>query len=83
MRSLFAFEKRTKLANALTTTNYNVICLTETRLTEDVPDEALFIQQYHIYRAERPNETTSSKHGGVLNGMNPWIKHDLIRIEYG
>ena len=77
---MWEVSSHSKVANALTTTNYNVTCLTETWLAEDVPDEALLLQQYQIYREDRPDETTSSKHGGVLIGINLWTKHDLIRL---
>ena len=44
VKTHIALQRRTKLVNAFMTTIYNVICGTETWLTEDVPEKALFLQ---------------------------------------
>ena len=64
MRSLLDFQRRQNFANEIA--NYDVLCLTETWLTSDVPDNALFLTRYTIHRTDRHTENHNSKHGGVL-----------------
>ena len=66
VRSLLDFQRRQIFANEIAKRNYDVLCLTETWLTSDVLDNALFLTGYTIHRIDRPTENHNSKHGGVL-----------------
>ena len=49
--------------------NFNIICLTETWLGPNTTDEAMRIDDYSLYRRDRPTEN----HGGVC----VYIKEDI------
>ena len=46
--------------------NPDIVCLTETWLTEEVANEALFLNNYVIHRNDGTSKCGVSKHGGVL-----------------
>ena len=68
-----------KFANAITTRDHDIICIIETLLTREVPDEALFLI-YNIYRRDRENISLSSNHGGVLIAIRG-LAHKRILLE--
>ena len=55
-----------KFANCLTTFDFDIIWLTETWLTAEISERALFITNYVINRKDRQPTESESKHGGVL-----------------
>ena len=69
-----------KFANAITTRDHDIICVIETLLTREVPDEALFLPNYNIYRRDRENISLSSNHGGVLIAIRG-LAHKRILLE--
>ena len=78
-RSLLDLNKRTKFANVMTSVSLDVICITETWLTPDIPNAALFLPNYHIYRSDRKiDETRITKHGGVMIAINSHVNHKII-----
>ena len=66
MQSLLDFRRQQIFANEIAKKNYDVLCLTETWLTSDVPDNAFFLTGYTIHRTDGRTENHNSKHGGVL-----------------
>ena len=60
-RSLLDLNRRTKFANVMTSESLDVICITETWLTPDIPNAALFLPNYHIYRSDRKTEKKKKK----------------------
>ena len=44
------------LANAILYENFNIICPCETCLNESIFSSALFLQDYEVYRGDRPHE---------------------------
>ena len=67
-RSILSIDKRFIFSNTIFYRQaYDIICLTETWLTNDVPDGALFLNGYSLLRSERPAKANgNSSHGGVL-----------------
>ena len=60
-------SRRTCSANAVCLSNkHDILCLTETWLTDEVRSETLFIPEFKIYRCDRPSKNYNTKHGGVL-----------------
>ena len=77
-RSLLDLNKRTKFANVMTSVSLDVICITETWLTPDIPNAALFLPNYHIYRSDRKiDETRITKRGGVMIAINSYVDQSL------
>ena len=58
----------------------NIICLTETWLTADVPDGALFLNEFTLHRKDRESDNQKRKHGGVLIGVKG-IAHEKIALK--
>ena len=66
-------ERRMKLANCLTTFDFDIICHAETWLTAEISDSALFIPNYEINRKDRQPTESKSEHGGVLVAVKKGI----------
>ena len=81
VRSILSFERRTLFANFVHEGNYDIICLSETWLVPEVSDEALFLTNRTIYRADRLSSVIKTKHGGVLIGIKPSISHELVQLD--
>ena len=66
-RSILDYHRRATVTTAVQTKNcYQIICLTETWLTEHISDSALFLPIYEVHRKDRPSDSGNTKHGGVL-----------------
>ena len=70
-----------KLANCLTTLDFDIICLTETWLTAEISDSALFIPNYVINRKDRQSTESKSKHGGVLVAAEKGIPFETVNLK--
>ena len=66
VRSLVNFDRRAKLANAITSNNYNIICLCETWLNVNIASSELLLDGYDIFRADRKALHDQNPHGGSL-----------------
>ena len=65
-RSLHDLNRRTKFPNVISSEDPEVICTTETWLTPEIPNAALFLPNYHFYRNDRKtDEIRVTNHGGV------------------
>ena len=80
VRSLIDLKRRSKFANCVSIENgLNNICLTETWLTSDVTDEALFLEDYTNHRRDRKSEPRKTKHGGDLIAVRN-IPHERVTL---
>ena len=74
-------NRRILFANCLTIEeSVKVICLTETWLTSDVSDQALFMKDFTIHRKDRANDDHKTKHGGVLVGVKD-MPHERVSLK--
>ena len=80
VKSLLSLERRMVFSNAIATLKYHLLCLTETWLTPHVPNTALFLANYSIYRNNRDPDMFTSKHGGVLTGIRNSIEHEQLKL---
>ena len=78
VRSIHKLERRTLFANAICTSDYDLLCVTETWLTSDVPNSTLFLKEYAIYRSDRTSSSMITIHGGVLVAVKRIIPHEII-----
>lgn len=61
--------------------NYNIICLTETWLNDNVFDFELGFTSYNLYRNDRNSLSYGKKRGGgVLIAMNKIISCDELNV---
>ena len=72
-------ERRIKFANAVINSDYNVICLCETWLNDNIPSFELFLNDYCIYRQDRQMYQDKNTHGGALIAVkNSFISERVI-----
>ena len=53
VRSLINLKRRMKFANAIATSKYDIICLCESWLNENIASSELMLKEYSNYRSER------------------------------
>ena len=81
VRNLLDTQRKTSFANAIASTNFDVICITESWLTSDVPNSARFLQGYQIFGNDRQTtETHKTRHGGVVVAVRNTIKHNQLPV---
>ena len=81
VRSILDFKRRTDFANAVNACDhYDILCLTETWLTDDIPDSGLFLGKYLLHRSDREQSHGRSNHGGVLIAITSTIQHQRLTI---
>ena len=73
-RSLVNIERRSKFMNAIINSDYNVLCLCETWLNDNIHDSELFFIDYKNYRSDRATIGVRNAHGGTLIA----VKNTLI-----
>ena len=78
IRSLRSLERRMKFANAIATSNYEIICLCETWLNENIASSELMLSEYSIYRSERQTAKYQNLHGGVLMAVKQIFSSKLL-----
>ena len=66
VRSFIDLKRRIALSNTILALNSDIVCLTETWLVPEIPDEALFLSNFSIARCDRPSFGQKSRHLGVL-----------------
>ena len=76
-RSLVNFERRHKLANAIQTGAYNIVCVCETWLNEQINDSELFLSNFNIYRQDRKHQFTNTHGGALIAVKNTLSSHRL------
>ena len=69
-----------KLSNIILSNDYDIICLSETWLTENIPDNALFLPAHIITRCDRPTNSTKPKHGGVFIAVKQSLAFTKLEI---
>ena len=77
VRSILEYQRRTTFSNAVKNA-YQVICLTETWLTESIGDAEFFVTNYVIHRNDRPSDKCLTKNGGLLIAVNRNIPSSQI-----
>ena len=79
-RSLLDLKRRYSFSNCVKTENdLDILCIAETWLTDDVPDESLFLKEYAIHRKDRLTDNHKSKHGGVLIAVKN-LPHERVTL---
>ena len=78
VRSLINLERRLKFANAIATSNYDIICLCETWLNENIASSELMLNEYSIYRSERQTAKDQNLHSGVLMAVKQTFSSKLL-----
>ena len=61
--------------------NMDILSLTETWLTEDIPNEGLFLKEFMIHRNDRKTDNHKTKHGGVLIAVRNSISHERVELK--
>ena len=75
VRSLIDIKRRLFLANQIATADSDIICLSESCLTSEIPDRALFAPECIIHRDRSSDLNT--KHDGVLVAIRDFRQNSL------
>ena len=79
--NLIDLNRRINFANYLSIViNIDILCLTKTWLTDDIPDEVMFLKNYTIRRNDRVSNNYKTKHDGVLIAVKN-ITHAKLKLE--
>ena len=71
-----------QFSNGLTSVSPKVLCTTETWLTSDIPNSALFLSSFHIYRSDSPIDVShKTKYGGVLIAVHSSVYHEILETD--
>lgn len=62
--------------------NYNVVCLTETWLHENIESSELLLNDYEVYRSDRPSNEGISNHGGVLIAVKKTLSSMQVLADF-
>ena len=80
-RNLIGLNRRSNFDYCLAIeNNLYIVCLTEAWLTNGIPDESLFLNEYTVLRNDRNTENHKSKFGGVLIAIES-MPHQRIFLE--
>ena len=74
-------NRRLTFSNCTLTQDYDVIRLTETRLTHDVPTDALFLDNSTLYRKDSETNSKNSKQGDILIAINKRFLHQDAKLQ--
>ena len=79
-QSLLDLSRRTNLAKVISSENTDVICTTENYLLPpDVPNAALFLPNYHIYRSNRETDKSRvTNFGDVMIDINSHVSQKSV-----
>ena len=83
LRSIYKSERRKVLANHPSINTYDIICITETWLTNDVLEGEFFLPQFRCFCANRKlveGQTTS--HGGTMICVNRAFMAERLNLGY-
>ena len=61
--------------------NIDILCLTETWLTDDIPNEGFFLKEFMIHRNDRKTDNHKTMHGGVLIAVRNGISHESRELK--
>ena len=81
VRSILQLNRRMTFANAIATNDYDILCISEIWLVQEVLDGALFLLEYNLYRSHRVSDSLSTNHGGVIIAIRGLI-HKRIHLEF-
>ena len=83
VRNILDIQQRLSVSNALQiNSQYDIVCFTETWLTNDIPDSVLFLGDYIIHRQNKTSKNSSATNDGcVLIAVKPEISHDRMELK--
>ena len=58
--------------------NFDILCVSETWLTKEIPDAELYLPNYTLYRSNRPAKEGSTLHGGTMIAVKDSLTSDEI-----
>ena len=80
-RILINFHRRRKFANAKALSDYNVVCLCETWLNENIESAEMLLHNYTLYRPDEKLQKDMNTHGGVMVAIENNIRCKLLKTD--
>ena len=82
-RGNLALNRKMKWSKSTLHSDYDIICLCEIWLTEDVTTHSIFLENYNVYKNDKTTtETRKSRHGGVLIAVGNLIAHEYLTMKW-
>lgn len=73
IRDLLSKSKKDDITSLSQSLNFDVFCVSESWLTDEISDDEIQIPNYHVLRADRPGIKTHKERGG---GVIAYVKED-------
>ena len=82
IRSLYKVNRRQTFSNYLLKKNYDIICIAETWLTEEIAENELFLPQYQCFVSNRKSTPKTTSHGGTMICIKRTINSEQLYFDY-
>ena len=82
IRSLYKVNRRQTFSNYLLSKNYDIICIAETWLTEEIAENELFLPQYQCFVSNRKSTPKTTSHGGTMICIKRTINSEQLYFDY-
>ena len=82
IRSLYKVNRRQTISNYLLSKNYDIICIAETWLTEEIAENELFLPQYQCFVSNRKSTPKTTSHGGTMICIKRTINSEQLYFDY-
>ena len=81
VRSILDITRRQTLANSLALQDIDIVCLSETWLTSAISNNSLFLNQFNVFRGDRPSKSgDKTSHGGTLIALSKQLISKEIQL---
>ena len=81
VRSILDITRRQTLANSLALQDIDIVCLSETWLTSAISNNSLFLNQFNVFRGDRPSKSgDKTSHGGTLIALSKRLISKEIQL---
>ena len=80
-RSLVNFDRKKKFANDITLSDYDVVCICEPWLNENIESAEMLQHSYTLYRLDRKLQKDMNTHRGVMVAVTNSINCELLKTD--
>ena len=80
-RSLLNFDRRMKFGNAITVSDYTVVCICVTWLNENIESAEMLLHNYTLFRSDKKLQKNMKTHGDVMVAIKNSINCELLKID--
>ena len=82
VRSLLKLERRQTFSNSIILKNFDIICLSETWLKNEIRNSEVFLGNYKCFLSNRRSSLQSTSHGGILIGVKSGVRSEPVNFSF-